>query len=190
MSDRIEDWQEMKPLPKLTCSSSDCQRDLHCFRTRRPRREQSYRNGCCVACSSEMIDWQRLDQHSLSDVSYTFEALEHEMFRHHYWHNEIDDQAKNDAEAKGLTALSEAAMRRLKKSVARPSREIFRDGTQTPLSGNILFYAQHATATCCRKCIEEWHGIDRNRPLTEEEIQFMSELLILYIRRRLPDLPE
>lgn len=25
--------------------------------------------------------------------------------------------------------------------------------------GNIVFYAQHAVAACCRNCIEVWHGI-------------------------------
>jgi len=26
-------------------------------------------------------------------------------------------------------------------------------------SAEIVHYAQHATAACCRKCIEYWHGI-------------------------------
>lgn len=30
------------------------------------------------------------------------------------------------------------------------------DGKQTPMKGHPVFTAQHATATCCRKCIKKW----------------------------------
>jgi hypothetical protein len=33
------------------------------------------------------------------------------------------------------------------------------DGRQTPYRGHPVFVAQHATATCCRGCLEEWHRI-------------------------------
>jgi hypothetical protein len=43
------------------------------------------------------------------------------------------------------------------------------DGKQTPLRGHPVFVAQHATATCCRTCLEKWHGIPRGHGLTVEE---------------------
>lgn len=46
-----------------------------------------------------------------------------------------------------------------------------RDGKQTPFRGHPVFIAQHATATCCRKCLEKWYGIPQGRPLTSEEQQ-------------------
>jgi len=33
------------------------------------------------------------------------------------------------------------------------------DGRQTPYRGHPVFVAQHATATCCRTCLERWHDI-------------------------------
>ena len=33
------------------------------------------------------------------------------------------------------------------------------DGKQTPMRNHPVFIAQHATATCCRKCLQKWHGI-------------------------------
>lgn len=48
---------------------------------------------------------------------------------------------------------------------ARPDR----DGKQTPFRSHPFFVAQHATATCCRSCLEKWHRIPRGRPLSEEE---------------------
>ena len=68
------------------------------------------------------------------------------------------------------------------------SSDIWRDGVQTPRDGNAIYYAQHATASCCRKCAEEWHGIDRNRPLENDEIQYMAELIMYYLKDRMPDL--
>ena len=35
--------------------------------------------------------------------------------------------------------------------------EPINDGKQTPMRGHPVFIAQHATATCCRGCIEKWH---------------------------------
>ncbi len=60
---------------------------------------------------------------------------------------------------------------------------------QTRTSGNVIYYAQHATATCCRKCMEAWHAIDRETPLGDQEIGYATELVMRYIKVRLPDLP-
>jgi hypothetical protein len=46
-----------------------------------------------------------------------------------------------------------------------------RDGKQTPFRGHPVFIAQHATATCCRKCLEKWYEIPQGRPLTVAEQQ-------------------
>ena len=43
------------------------------------------------------------------------------------------------------------------------------DGRQTPFRGHPVFVAQHATATCCRSCLEKWHRIPAGRALTPEE---------------------
>ncbi len=47
------------------------------------------------------------------------------------------------------------------------------DGRQTPLRGHPIFIAQHATATCCRGCLEKWHRIPRWRTLSEGEIEYI-----------------
>jgi predicted Fe-S protein YdhL (DUF1289 family) len=43
------------------------------------------------------------------------------------------------------------------------------DGKQTPMRNHPVFVAQHATATCCRGCLEKWHGIAKGRELTDQE---------------------
>ena len=182
------DWNNEEPLAKVKCSSYDCEQDLHCFRRSRPRR-QSYRSEVCVACGARLVDWQRLDQCDLKDVEHTFESLGRELIRHHYWHKTFDRRALNHAKGKGVVGLRDAAEHRLRHYVGKPSSQLYRDGTQTPWEGNVIYYAQHATATCCRKCIEIWHGVDRERSLTEREIEYMTELVMRYIQKRLPELP-
>jgi len=43
------------------------------------------------------------------------------------------------------------------------------DGRQTPWRNHPIFVAQHATATCCRGCLEKIHGIRKGHELTEGE---------------------
>jgi len=56
------------------------------------------------------------------------------------------------------------------------------DGKQTPMKNHPVFIAQHATATCCRGCIEKWHHIKKNKELTEHEIDFIVELITEWIK--------
>ncbi len=51
------------------------------------------------------------------------------------------------------------------------------DGRQTPMKNHPVFIAQHATATCCRKCLVRWHHIPKGRPLTEGEISYIVEVI-------------
>ena len=59
------------------------------------------------------------------------------------------------------------------------------DGRQTPMRGHPAFTAQHATATCCRSCLEKWHRIPRGRELTDGEIAFCVAIIMRWIGDRL-----
>lgn len=48
---------------------------------------------------------------------------------------------------------------------------IANDGRQTPWRNHPVFVAQHATATCCRGCLEKTHGIAKGHALTDEELR-------------------
>lgn len=62
---------------------------------------------------------------------------------------------------------------------------ISNDGKQTPFKGHPVFIAQHATATCCRGCLEKWHHIDKNKELTNEEVDFIVNLIMEYLKRQI-----
>ena len=61
------------------------------------------------------------------------------------------------------------------------------DGHQTPMKGHPVFIAQHATATCCRGCIEKWHGIPKNRELNNNEKNYIYLLIIKWIMNQLSE---
>lgn len=176
--------RELKPL-KISCTSTDCDNNLHCFKSTQQMKRRN-EQGKCRKCGVDLIDWKRVHKRNLSDVKHTFDSLKKEYFRHHYWHKDIDLRAINHARRKGRILLKEAAERRIRKSVG--PAEPYRDGYQTPFEGNSIYYAQHATACCCRKCMEYWHNIPLGRDLTEKEVKYVTELVMLYINEKLPTL--
>jgi len=177
---------KLKPL-EITCKSTDCENNLHCFNLTK-KMKQSIEDGCCRECGTKLIDRNRTKMRNLEDIDYTFESLKRELWRHYYWHIEIDIAAINHAKRKGFSGMRIASKKRIQTAVALPATSW--DGRQTPKEGNALFYAQHATATCCRHCIEEWHGISQREQLTDTQIEYFSKLLMLYIEERLPFLSE
>lgn len=62
-------------------------------------------------------------------------------------------------------------------------RYIKNDGKQTPMKGHPVFIAQHATATCCRSCLEKWHHIEKGRKLTNEEVDYIVNIIINWIKK-------
>ena len=180
--------QELPPL-KITCTSTRCQDNLHCFRlTKQQLREGPA--GRCRSCGIELVDWSRVHQREIKDAKHTVAALKLELIRHHFWHLTLSEYAANYARRKGRRNLRDAVRNRLEKTIGSSfhpmqGRQTHRETSQT---ANAVHYAQHATATCCRACLEEWHGIPIDRDLIEEELAYLSELVMIYILEKIPDL--
>ena len=106
--------------------------------------------------------------------------------RHHYWCVvEISETACNHARRKGRLKMREHAKTVIRRSVGAAKN--YREGFQTKWEGgDAVFYAQHATAACCRKCIEYWHGIEFGRDLTEEEVQYLTDLVLRFVEEKIP----
>lgn len=175
------------PPLKVTCTTTDCAHDLHCFKKSR-KAAKEHLEGKCRDCGVDIIDWPRLQMRDLGDVAFTFGSLRNELIRHHYWHVEIPKRLADNARRRGTTQLRAAAQRRIRNSVGKIP-DVY-DGRQTPVVGsekaNIIHFGQHAVAACCRKCIEYWHGLERDRALSEQEVSYLAELTYLYVVERLP----
>jgi hypothetical protein len=61
----------------------------------------------------------------------------------------------------------------------------YKDGKQTPYRGHPVFVAQHATATCCRSCLERCHEIPRGRELRAGERAYVVDVIWRWIEREL-----
>ncbi|MET0396404.1 MAG: DUF4186 domain-containing protein [Longimicrobiaceae bacterium] len=88
---------------------------------------------------------------------------------------------------RGLPAVMEhaAGFIAARLAVAEPAN----DGRQTPMRSHPAFVAQHATATCCRGCLQKWHRIPKGRALTEDETRHVLAAMERWLRAQLPDEP-
>ena len=84
---------------------------------------------------------------------------------------------------KGMEKVREHACDFIRKRLA--PAEIPNDGKQTPMRGHPVFVAQHATATCCRGCLEKWHRIPKGRELTEAEQEYVVNVIMEWIGREI-----
>jgi len=57
------------------------------------------------------------------------------------------------------------------------------NGKQTPFRGHPVFIAQHATATCCRTCLQKWHGLRPGRELTTDEQDYVVNVIMAWLER-------
>lgn len=182
--------RQRKPLG-ISCDDTNCAAGLHCFRVKTKMIKEGKALGKCVECGASLVDWDRVHRHDLKDVSYTFTSLKYEFVRHHFWHKRLSRKAISHARRKGKRRLRERIRHHLE-IVIGPERP-FHDGFQTTMADDTptaLPYAQHATATCCRKCLEYWHGIPIGRELSAQELNYLSDLVLLYILDRIPNLTE
>lgn len=179
----------------ISCTKSDCKNDLHCFR-QTSKMKTTNESGRCRDCGAELSDWQKLHQMDISNAEESFALLKKEYIRHYFWHTEIDQWAVNHALNKGRIELRKSVINRLQKSVgtvhetSSGEKRPYKDGTQTPFAGNSIYYAQHATASCCRTCLDYCHGIPQGRDLTDEEISYLTDLIMLYLNERIPQLAD
>lgn len=81
---------------------------------------------------------------------------------------------------KGLAKIKDHAYDFIKKNLAVYDET--KDGKQTPMKNHPVFIAEHATATCCRGCLEKWHHIPKTRDLKQSEINFVVELIMTWIQ--------
>lgn len=59
------------------------------------------------------------------------------------------------------------------------------DGKQTPMRGHPVFIAQHATGTCCRSCLFKWHKMEKNKPLSASNVDYIVSVLIAWVKKQI-----
>lgn len=177
---------ETKPL-KMSCTDSRCEEDLHCFRPKRGMAPTE--RGRCRDCGADLVDWETVHERDINQVTQLFAELPKELIRHHYWHMAIPQDIREKAERYRREVVANRVVKAIGSRLSAPSGEIYHDGTQTPMEDSpgaqIYYLGMHATATCCRKCMEYWHGIPREEALTDEQLSYFVALVWLYVCQRL-----
>lgn len=119
----------------------------------------------------------------MADLTGVFERLARSSFRRGF---RLREPELGYLRRKGLDVVlahaSDFIERRL--APADPSN----DGKQTPYRHHPVFVAQHATATCCRGCLAQWHQIAPGKPLTAEEKRYILQVLRHWLVRQDSDL--
>ena len=110
----------------------------------------------------------------------TLASLKKSKFRSKFKLTGKDRQYIQD---KGIDTIRQHALDFIKTRIAAQVPK--NDGKQTPMKGHPVFIAQHATATCCRGCIQKWHGINKGRVLNDQEIELVVGLVIGWIVEQL-----
>jgi hypothetical protein len=109
------------------------------------------------------------------------------LIRAHYWHVPIDLWAFKKAQRLGRRELLRRAAERVRTALTRTDMYA---GRGAPYHGDVIAYAQHATAACCRRCAAYWHGLPSDSPPAPHHIDHVISLVRVYLDIRLPDLPE
>lgn len=112
----------------------------------------------------------------MKDLEQLFENLGRSKFRSSFKLNRSEMDYLNE---KGLDKIIEHAYEFINRRL-KPANPV-NDGKQTPFGKHPVFVAQHATATCCRSCLQKWHSIPHGKTLKEDEVKYIVTVIRKWI---------
>ncbi len=115
---------------------------------------------------------------SMRDMDDLFVSLAKSPFRRKF---KLQDKDLAYLQDKGLSLVLTHAAEFIKTRLA--PTQIPNDGKQTPMRGHPVFVAQHATATCCRGCLQKWHAIPKGHQLSESEQAYIVKVIARWLQQ-------
>ncbi len=176
----------------IACRMSSCRNGRHCLDyIRKPRAGDGPTiPGTCRDCGVRVADLPEPGGQRYGDLQVmvdTCAVQQNELIRAHYWHVPIDLWAYNRARRLGRRELYRRVEERVASALTRNDAWA---GRQTPYNGDVIAYAQHAVAGCCRQCAAYWHGLPKDSAPSPEQIQHVAGLVRAYLDCRLPELAD
>lgn len=113
-------------------------------------------------------------------VDSALELLKRSSFRSKF---KLTDRDRQYIQDKGIETIKDHAFDFINSRIAPKFPK--NDGKQTPMKGHPVFIAQHATATCCRGCLQKWHRIQKGRELSDNEVEFIVNLIMGWIEKQI-----
>jgi len=115
----------------------------------------------------------------MRDLDELFAALARSSFRAGF---KLNSKDMAYLQQKGLSTVLDHAEDFIESRLAPAIIE--NDGKQTPMHGHPVFVAQHATACCCRGCLQKWHQIPQGRELTLAEQAYIVVVLEKWLDKK------
>ena len=115
---------------------------------------------------------------NMQTIEEALDKLERSKFRSSF---HLTRKERAYLEEKGMDVMRRHAADFVRKKLA-PAEPV-NDGRQTPMHGHPVFKSMHATACCCRGCLNKWYKVPLHRELTESEQQRIVNLLMAWISR-------
>ena len=112
-------------------------------------------------------------------IDQVLDKLEHSKFRSSFY---LTKKEQLYLEEKGIAVVRRHAEDFVQQKLA-PADPV-NDGKQTPMHGHPVFKAMHATACCCRGCLNKWYQIPLHRELSSSEQERIVNLLMAWIERQ------
>ena len=123
-----------------------------------------------------ILSAKRNNHGQMRDSDDLFSALARSKFRSRF---QLGPNERAYLAEKTLPVVLEHGRRFIEERLA--PAEPRNEGRQTPMRGHPVFIAQHATATCCRGCLEKWHHIPRGQPLTQRQIEHILNVIARWL---------
>jgi hypothetical protein len=184
-ADDVERLKRKRPKALgIVCRRSDCERNLHCFDTG----DTKYAGGSCRSCGVDIVDWSAVRVRSLADVEMKFNFFDQEWIRHFFFHVPITSRIEAYARKHGYNGLGQVTENQLEQPKMLRYMPALDYSQTAMLDGTIVHWGRHATACCCRACMRYWHDIPLDHELIREDIEYFKQLVMRYVRFRLPDL--
>ena len=111
-------------------------------------------------------------------IEQALEKLKHSRFRSSF---HLTRKEQEYLDEKGMDVIRKHAEDFVLQKLA-PANPL-NDGRQTPMHGHPVFKAMHATACCCRGCLNKWYKVPLHCELTESQRQRIVNLLMAWIDR-------
>ena len=108
----------------------------------------------------------------MDDLDEVFVRLAKSSFRRRF---HLKGKERDYLQRKGMKVILKHAADFIKQRLA-PAYPA-KDGKQTPWGNHPVFVAQHATGTCCRNCLQKWHGLAKGRALDADEQQYIVDVI-------------
>lgn len=116
----------------------------------------------------------------MRNIDELFISLSKSKFRSSFY---LKDKDKEYVLSKGIDTIQSHAYDFILNRLC--VKNSLKDGKQTPYRGHPVFIAQHATGTCCRGCLEKWHHINQEHNLTEDEINYIVNVIVTWIKKQM-----